>query len=173
MSQPFIHNPDDLPTKRMFLDLAKKYYQKSTDIKDAEESVAYLFAAALLYMNHADYLAQWFAYSIQRLANDAVSEHFYRQISVKNKSTKDINIGQAIKIIMRYDFADKDTLIDILGRVDTARNIVAHTMMKVKPKKLSEVMNQSIVDLKTSVEELINFTDQFKNGMPPRHMQEI
>jgi len=42
-------------------------------------------------------------------------------------------------------------------------------MMKVKTQRLKE-MNHAMNSLKDNVEQLIQFTDEFRQGMPPKNM---
>ncbi len=168
--QPFYHS--DLDTKHRFRDLARRHFDRAnSDEVEGEDSVAFALSSALLYMNQADYLAQWFARSMQEVVNVGIEQYYYKQLSIRPEKTKDIPISEAIKIIKGFEFASRDELLEILSRVNKSRNKIAHTILKTTPDKLEDI-DIAVRDLRDDTEELMSFTDKFKNGMPPRSLQD-
>ena len=170
MKQPFYH--DNIKQKRAFLELARRYDQLSEAETDIQLKGAYVFASALLFMNHADYLAQWFAYSLQELVDRGIESYYYRSITLERKSRdvqKHITIGESKDIIKRYNFSDKQQMLELLDKISKARNTIAHQMLKMDPTEF-EKFDTNFSDLRDGTEDLIKFTDQFKVGMPPKNL---
>lgn len=167
MSNVFSH--DSLDVKRHFLSIAREHLDKSNAEKSDDLSLAYELSAALLYMNVADYLAEYLVKGIVRLSEQAVGEYYHGTISVRQKRLDDLNIGKCIKILKEYDFPRREDILQKLDLVNKARNKVAHQILKISANELA-VIDQAVRDLRDSSEELINIIDQVQLGMPPKNL---
>lgn len=168
MVQPFSH--ESLEVKKRFLELARKYHEKSSK-EDEEVSLAFELSAALLYMNVADYLAQYLAYGVSTLAKEAIGHYYHGVISFKTEVFKDITIGESIKQLERFEFPRKADVMKVLKDANISRNKVAHTILKVKPEELP-VIDEAVRKLKDDTENLIKLVDQIQLGMPPKTIWE-
>lgn len=170
MSKPFVH--DHLPEKKILLDLAREFSDKGKNEKDQKLSVAYTLSSALLYMNHADYLAQFIAEGVTSIADDAVSSYFYGAITVNKKDFKDINIKQSMDRIKGYEFNRKKDVMTALGKINESRNTIAHSIIKTNPKDIPKV-DEAVENLTLQTEELILIIDQIQPGMPPKNLMDF
>lgn len=164
---------ESLEIKRQFLSLARNYHEKSrAEDQDAELSLAYELAAALLYMNVADYLAEYLAKGIFELARSGISYFFHGQVTIRPVNIKGLNIGESIKLLKKYSFAQREEILLNLDKVNKARVQVAHQILKVKAEELDKI-DQAVTDLAKHSEELVDIIDQIQMGMPPRNMLDI
>jgi hypothetical protein len=170
VSEPFQHK--NLQIKRELLNLARKYDSKASKETDGELILAYKLASALLFMNHADYLAQYIALSIRQLADDSIDTYFHGSISVTKELHKDMTIGESQKLLQKYEFSSKKELIDILGHIKSSRNQVAHTILKTDPSEIDKI-DKALADLIDYTEKLIVLIDKIQLGMPPKNLMDI
>ena len=164
---PFSHT--ELEVKRHFLQLAREHHARSGREKDTEAELAFELSAALLYMNVADYLAEYLVKGIFHLSQAAVSGYYFGAISVKPSKREQYNIGESMKYLERYDFPRKEDIYAKLSEVNKARNTIAHQILKTKAEDLGNI-DKAVVDLAQSTEELINIIDEIQLGMPPKNM---
>lgn len=171
MENHFSH--ESLELKRQFIALARNYHEKSrAESKDAEASLAYEFAAALLYMNVADYLAEYLARGIFETARDAVAHFYHGSVTVRQKKIVGFNIGESINELKKYDFPRREEILQVLARVNDARKQVAHQILKTKAEDMGKI-DQAVSDLAVETEKLVNLIDQIQLGMPPRNMLDM
>lgn len=172
MSTPFSHgSDDDLAVKRNFIEIGKRHLQNSQgDTLDQDVTIAYELSAALIYMNVADYLADYLAKGVSELVKKAVSKYYFGSIIVKSRGSKNYTIGDSIKFLSGYSFNNKDQIMDILVDVEKKRNILAHEILKFDGEKKHDI-DGTIHELAKATEKLIEVIDELQPGMPPKNIQ--
>ncbi len=160
---------EELEVKRHFLAIAREHLSKSNVAKDEDESLAYELSAALLYMNVADYLAEYLLANITDYAETAVGEYYHGVITIRKTTIKDMNIGNCIKGLKKFEFPRREDILALLNSINESRNKVAHKILKVKAAQLNEI-DEAVRTLKDKTEELILIVDQIQLGMPPKNL---
>jgi hypothetical protein len=169
---PFTH--EDLDLKKKFLDLANNYQTKAleySDKEDGELSLAYALASALLYMNTADYLAEYLVKNISTMLLEATNHYYFGAVAIKPQKFTKHSIGRSITELKKYEFARKNDVIEKLTEINTARNRIAHQILKTKASDLEEI-DKSLSELSTKTQELVEIIDQIQIGMPPRNLSD-
>lgn len=163
MPVPFSH--DDLELKRHLLNLAREY-------KGKQDSLEHELAGALLYMNVADYLAEYLVVGITELSRRAVSQYYFGVISMQadQRQRDGFNIGQSIYYLKQYDFPRKTDIINELEAVNANRKKIAHEMFKVGSQRLNEI-DQAVHELEVHTEALVDLVDEISPGMPPMDLR--
>ena len=167
MKTPFSH--ESLEVKQRFLELARNYHEKSRVEEDGEISLAYELSAALLYMNVADYLAEYLVDGIAMLTQTGTNNYYHGVIAIRPRTRNYLNIGESIKELKKFDFPQREDILKMLNEVNSARNQVAHQILKVKVEDLDKI-DKAVSDLADKTEELVVLVDQIQLGMPPKNM---
>ena len=171
MSSLFSH--EELEVKRRFLEIARDFHEKSTNEKtNKNDQIAFELASALIYMNVADYLAEYLFKNIHLLAQEAVSRYYFGSITFSGGRKKPYNIGESISQLKKYEFPRKKDILVKLDEVKRSRNLVAHEMLKTKASDLLQI-DQAVGELAEYTEELINLIDEIQMGMPPKNLLEL
>lgn len=163
MAVSFSH--DELPIKQEFLKTAQKLYADSAD--NYEKALA----AALIYMNIADYLAEYLLNRMNQLANEAVSTYYIHAIAYTPQQKDGLNIGESMRGLQAYKFLKKAQIMGLLEVINTSRNIIAHEMVKTRGDRLL-VIDEAVQDLVQNTEELIAIVDQVGQTFPPTNLVE-
>lgn len=165
-------NEEELTVKRELLALAQRNLERSYQEKDKDLAIALELSSALIYMNVADYLAEYLAKGVSNLARISVGKYYFGQIAIKSLPQKGITIGDSIAQLKKYSFPKKEELIPLLEELNKRRKTVAHELLKTKPKELINV-DKVIDELAEKTHELVNIVDEIQPGMPPRNMGEV
>jgi len=163
MGKPFKH--DELELKQNFAKLAADFYAKNHTLENE-------LASAVLYMNLADYLAEYLVVGMTELTKEAVSTYYLGAVSYKPPQSSGFNIEKSIRILERYTFPQSDEIIKELKLVKDARNKVAHEMLKVKKANLGSI-DKAVEELHDHTEALVALVDGIEDLMPPNNLKEI
>lgn len=96
MAQPFRH--EELELKQLFIKLARDFYQNNDNKVENE------LAAAVLYMNLADYLAEYLVTGITEMVKEALKAYYLGAVLFMPPPKQKFNIDTSIKVLERYDF---------------------------------------------------------------------
>ncbi|NTW61116.1 hypothetical protein HGB24_00275 [Candidatus Saccharibacteria bacterium] len=165
MSQPFAH--DELVIKQHLIGQARTFYQEMK--KNESGSLDKELAAALLFMNVADYLAEYVVTGLTEMTKIAVNKYYLGIVTVTPKQRDSFNIGNSIHVLDGYDFPQKTELMKELKEINTARKKIAHEMLKTRSDKLQEI-DYSVHSLVDHTEKLIIIVDDITPGMPPANL---
>ncbi len=163
MSVPFSHGSDeDLQIKRNFLEIGKRHYQKSVD-KNTEKdaALAYELSSALIYMNVADYLADYLSKGISELIKRAVGRYYFGAITTKSIGEKNLTIGESIRYLKSQTFQNKTEIMKVLEQVERKRNILAHEILKFDKNNRPDI-DGAITELAESTEKLVELIDEIQ-----------
>jgi len=167
MNRAFSHT--DLEIKQHFLKLAREFRERATeDNKDTDQQrLANQLAGSLLYMNVADYIAEYLVTGLNTLAKESMNQYYLGVISINPPKKEGFNIGDSIYKLERYDFPKKLEVIAELREIKSARNKIAHQILKTNGKDLENIdaATQLLAD---HTEELVTLVDTISSGMPPR-----
>ena len=161
---PFAHT--DLDVKKSLIGRARQYF---AEINDGEASLEKQLSAALLYMNIADYLAEYVLLSLAEMSRIAMEKYYLGIVTIKNDRTDKLNLERSMEGLKKFDFPQKDSMMTVLGHIKKARNEIAHKMLKTDRDKLEDI-DQAARDLEKYTEELITITDSINAGMPPTNL---
>lgn len=160
MTQPFAH--EDLEIKQNFLKLAQEFHQKASNLENE-------LSAALLYMNVADYLAEYLVTGLNDLVKEAVGKYYLGVISVKPHKRQGLNIGESLRQLKTYEFPQKTAIIEELTEINKARNQIAHQILKTKGQDLPKI-DDAATSLADHTEKLVVLVDEISLGLPPQTM---
>ena len=160
MQAPFSHQ--DLELKQHFLGLARQFISE-------EGSLQSELAAALLYMNVADYMAEYLASGLAELSQNAVSKFYFGAISTRAPKRDSFNIGESMKYLERFSFANKSEILAELKAVNDCRKKIAHEILKTPVDQLDNI-DQAVRDLADHTEKLVELVDEISPGMPPANL---
>lgn len=163
MSEPFSH--DDLPLKQRFLEIAREFYANSGDSIENE------LAAALLYMNLADYLAEYLVTGMNQLNQQALKGYYLGVVAYIPQQKESFNIGNAIYALKGYDFPKKAQIMGVLAEINNSRKKIAHEIVKTKVDDLTAI-DDNVKRLVEHTEELVVLVDQLGEYMPPPSMDD-
>ena len=174
MDRAFSHGSDqELSIKREFLALARRNLARSTQVEeDNDVSAALELSAALIYMNVADYLAEYIARGVAHLIKEASGKYYFGQIGIKPLQKKSMTIEQSITFLERHFFPNKEEIMPLLEEVRDKRNKLAHEILKTDPKNYN-VFDNLIPDLATVTESLVEKVDEIQTGMPPKNLTDL
>jgi hypothetical protein len=159
MIQPFAH--EDLEMKQEFLKSARNFKDKMGDSVENE------FTTALLYMNLADYLAEYLVVGLNAMMGEAMSKYYLGMVKVRPPKRDKLTIGDSIHQLQRFDFAGKAEILETLITINGARQKIAHQILKIKPDKVQEIDEAARI-LVESTEQLVDLVDTLSLGMPPK-----
>jgi len=158
MIQPFTH--EDLEMKQEFFKSARNFKDKMG------ESVENEFTTALLYMNLADYLAEYLVVGFNSMLEEAMTKFYLGTVKVRAPKREKLTIGESIHHLQRFDFAGKSEILEKLKAINSSRQTIAHQILKTKPDKLDEI-DEAARALVDNTEELVVLVDNLSLGMPP------
>lgn len=161
MLHPFAH--EDLELKQGFLKLARDFYQKAKQHETLENALA----AALLYMNLADYLAEYLVLGLEQMSKEAMGKYYLGVVTKKSPVAGNFNIGNSIKRLKVFQFPQKDDVIEVLEQVNKARIMVAHGIFKTRATHIEQV-DLALETLVQHTETLVDLVDEISLGMPPQ-----
>jgi hypothetical protein len=165
MPQPFQHN--ELQLKQQFLQLARDYYEKaSSDDASFQDELA----AAVLYMNLADYLAEYLVVGFTEMLVEAMKTYYLGAVSYKPPQGQKFNIDKSIGILERYDFSGKEEIMAELKEVKESRNILAHQMLKLKARDTHKI-DDAVNNLRNHTETLVVLIDEVAQDLPPMNLK--
>jgi hypothetical protein len=163
MSKAFSH--ENIELKQQLLQLARDSYAKTDSVENE-------LAAALLYMNLADYLAEYLVFSLQELAKEAMSKYYLGIVTMKPaKIDAGFNIRHSLKQIKLFSFPQREEILFELSEINKARNKIAHEMFKVEGERVAEI-DEAVKTLVLHTEELVNIVDEISVGLPPANLQD-
>ena len=160
MAQPFAH--EELPLKQHFIDLAREFNNKSHTLENE-------LAAALLYMNVADYLAEYLVIGLSEMSKEAMNRYYLGMVSIIPQQRDSFNIGNAIYALKGFDFPKKTDIMQELNSINTARKKIAHQILKTKSASLPEI-DEAVKELIDHTEALVVLVDDITPGMPPTNL---
>lgn len=163
MTKAFAH--DDLEIKQHFVKTARDFYENMGDSLEKE------LAAALLYMNVADYLAEYLVVGLTDMAKEAVSRYYLGIVSMQTPPREKLNIGNSIFHLKNYDFPKKIEILDELNAINDARKKIAHQILKTQAQKLPEI-DEAVKSLVNHTEALVVLVDEVSMGLPPRTLMD-
>lgn len=165
MSQPFFH--EELEVKQTLINLARKFHRES---REEEGSLERELAAALLYMNLADYLAEYLVTGLDLLSKESLGKYYLGVISFAPSRPK-MTLEKSIRILEQYEFPQKPQALIILKAIKDARNKLAHEMFKTQAQELAKY-DEAEHKLVVETERLISIIDEISSGLPPRNLLE-
>jgi hypothetical protein len=160
MTQAFFH--EELELKQQFLNLARDLYAKSQTIENE-------LAAALLYMNAADYLAEYLVVGLNQMASEALTKYYLGVVSVKPPQLGRFNIGDSLHQLKRFDFPRKNDILEELNAINAARKTIAHQMLKMSGQQFPQI-DEAVASLVEHTEALVVVVDEISPGLPPANM---
>lgn len=131
------------------------------------ESVEKEFTTALLYMNLADYLAEYLVVGFNTMLGEAMSKYYLGVVKVRPPKREKLTIGDSIHQLQRFDFAGKADIIEKLQAINAARQKIAHQILKTKPENMDEI-DEAARNLVSNTEDLVDLVDNLSLGLPPR-----
>lgn len=161
-TQPFAHT--ELELKQHFIKLARDFHAKSSTIENE-------LSAGLIYMNVADYLAEYLVVGLGQMAEEAMNKYYLGVVSVKPLQLGNFNIGDSMKRLKEYDFPKKAEIIEELGKINKARKQLAHQILKTDSTKL-DVIDKAVQEMAIHTEKLVELVDALSLGMPPKNLIE-
>lgn len=148
--------------------MKQQFLQSARDMgKNMSDSVEKEFTTALLYMNLADYLAEYMVVSFNAMLSESMSKYYLGVVKVRPPKRDKLTIGESINQLQRFDFAGKAEIIEKLTAINKARQKIAHQILKTKPENMDEI-DEAARDLVSNTEELVELVDTLSLGMPPR-----
>jgi hypothetical protein len=163
MTTPFAH--DELAVKQSFLNLARKYKEEINGSTEKE------LAAGLIYMNLADYLAEYLVVGFSAMAKEAMTKYYLGQVGMTPPQTEKLNIGTSMKHLERFDFTSKGDILAELTAINDARKKFAHQIFKTKQSDLKGI-DEAVSIIIEHTENLVTLVDNISLGLPPRNLYE-
>ena len=150
---PFWHK--DIEHLQINIGLAKK-------LRDDGNALA----GVLICINIVDYLAEFIANGLTAINMEAMDKYYLGTILYAPKKPKEFTIRNSMDVISNYDFAGKEKLMHLLGKINHDRNHVAHKIVKSGKKAVPEA-DKKINELFVLTDKLINISNTMQTGFPP------
>lgn len=160
---PFAHK--DLEVKVALILKARSFFN---EMNNDEGSLEKELAAALLYMNVADYIAEYILLSLIEMSKIAIDKFYLGIVTITPpKEDGKFNLDSSMRRLKFYDFPQKNAMMTELGKIKKARNEIAHTMLKIDANDLVKI-DEAVRVLQEHTEKLIDIADSINLGMPPQ-----
>lgn len=160
MSEPFAH--EDLDLKQGLLKMARDLHEKGDSLENA-------LAVGMIYMNVADYLAEYLVIGLSELTTEAVNKYYLGVVGVKSPKRETFNIGSSLRYLERFEFPKKSEIIGELKSIKSARDTLAHQIFKTKGQNLKK-LDKAHNYLVKHTENLVNLVDDIRPGLPPQNL---
>jgi hypothetical protein len=160
IKMPFAH--EDLELKQHFLNLAREF-------KSKEDSLEHELACALLYMNLADYLAEYLVVGLTDMSKEAMGKNYLGMVTLRSPKRDSFNIGDSMKHLERFDFPRKADVLEELNKINSARKKIAHQILKTSRLELEDI-DKAVHELAVHTEELVIIVDEISVGLPPTNL---
>ena len=152
--------------KQNMVALARQFQHDIATTDSPEKELA----AALLYMNLADYLAEFLVLGLDGLTQEALGKYYLGVIKTSPQRER-LNLERSITALKQYQFPQREAVLKELQAIKKARNELAHRMFKTSPDQMAK-MDQAEAELVAHTEQLVNIVDEISSGLPPRNLLE-
>lgn len=144
--RPFVH--DNLELKNELVELARNIID--------DESLEKRLAAILIYWNIAEYLAENLLDNLNHIIRESSYKSFAWILFLQSASwDNNRTLGQLIIEIKKFNFPDKDWIIDCLQKIVESRNKIFHNFAKSDLETIEALLKNDLPVIWIECENLI------------------
>lgn len=158
--QPFTHA--NIEIKNELLALARK----AKSLGQQAEVENYL-ASVLIYSSLAEYLAENLLTNLTHFIRTSSYNSFGGILFVEKITSREgkLNLGTLITELKKFNFPDKENILDCFEKICIARNRLFHDLAKSDTESLTNMFSKDLPDIQNRCEEVISRINTIYGGL--------
>jgi hypothetical protein len=114
-------------------------------------------AAAFIYISFAEYLADHLLENLRHFIYKGSYNQFAGILFIDESGKEEkLTLGQIISKLKKYNFPDKEGVLDVLDEVCKARNNIFHNFANTDASGLEKIMSVDLITIEQKSEELLD-----------------
>jgi|SRR5579871_4426392 len=153
---PFSH--ENLELKNELIQYARKYSN--------DQKLEAILSSAFIYASLAEYLANSLLINLRYFAYQGNYVQYAGILFIDERDDdRDRTLGNVVQELKKYNFPDREGILNVLQKILVARNNIFHNLAKADQEGLKKMLKVDITIIQTQTEDLITKINVVYNGL--------